>query len=53
MAEQKYSPLDYDEVYCRFIRKKGKMIYPKNGKYFHFWVKKKPTDKSTGLFKKK
>jgi len=26
------------EVFCRFIRKNGKIIYPK-GKVFHFWVK--------------
>ncbi len=26
------------EVFCRFITKKGKRIYPKNAKFFHFWV---------------
>lgn len=26
------------EVFCRYIRKSGKIIYPKNGKYFHFFV---------------
>lgn len=26
------------EIFCRFIRKNGKVIYPKNAKYFHFWV---------------
>lgn len=27
------------EVFCRFIRKNGKVIYPKKGHLFHFWVK--------------
>ena len=26
------------EVFCRYIRKNGKIIYPKNGGFFHFWV---------------
>lgn len=26
------------EIFCRFIRKNGRVIYPKNAKYFHFWV---------------
>ena len=26
------------EVFCRYIRKNGKIIYPKKGKFFHFWV---------------
>lgn len=26
------------EVFCPFIRKSGKKVYPKNAKYFHFWV---------------
>lgn len=26
------------EVFCRYIRKAGKIIYPKNGKFFHFYV---------------
>lgn len=25
-------------VICRSIRKNGQVIYPKNGKYFRFWV---------------
>ena len=29
------------EVICRYIRKNGRIIYPKNGKYFHFYVDKK------------
>jgi len=27
------------EVFCRYITVKGKRIYPKNAKAFHFWVK--------------
>lgn len=26
------------EVFCRYIRKAGKIIYPKNGRFFHFYV---------------
>lgn len=26
------------EIFCRYIRKNGRIIYPKNGKFFHFWV---------------
>jgi len=34
-------PDSYREVYCRSVRlKNGKIIYPKNGKAFHFFVKK-------------
>jgi len=29
------------EVFCRYIVRNGKRIYPKNAKYFHFWVKPK------------
>lgn len=25
-------------VICRYIRKNGRLIYPKNGKCFRFWV---------------
>jgi hypothetical protein len=25
-------------VICRCIRKNGRVIYPKNGKFFRFWV---------------
>ena len=41
MNEQK-SPLDYELVICRYIVRNGKKIYPKNKRYFRFWVKKKP-----------
>ncbi len=27
------------EVYCRYIRRNGRVIYPKNAKCFHFFVK--------------
>ena len=26
------------EVFCRYIHKAGKIIYPKDGKIFHFYV---------------
>ena len=26
------------EVFCRYIKKNGQIIYPKKGKFFHFWV---------------
>ena len=29
---------DKKEVFCRYIRKNGRIIYPKNAKFFHFWV---------------
>ncbi len=29
------------EVFCAYITRNGKRIYPKNGKCFHFWVKAK------------
>jgi len=28
-------------VFCRSIRKNGKVIYPKKGQFFRFWVKDK------------
>lgn len=33
-------PDGYKEVFCRYIKRNGKIIYPKNGKVFHFFVKK-------------
>lgn len=30
------------EVFCRFIRRGGKIIYPKHARYFHFWVEDHP-----------
>lgn len=32
---------DMIEVFARYITRNGKRIYPKNAKYFHFWVKPK------------
>ena len=29
------------EIFCRYIRKNGKIIRPKRAKFFHFWVKSK------------
>ncbi|MGN1369499.1 MAG: hypothetical protein ACI4WX_11565 [Aristaeellaceae bacterium] len=26
------------EIICRYIRKNGRIIYPRNSKFFHFWV---------------
>ncbi len=31
----------YREVFCRFIIKNSKVIYPKKAKVFHFFVKVK------------
>jgi ribosomal protein L36 len=28
-------------VYCRFIRRNGRVIYPKNARFFRFWVANK------------
>jgi hypothetical protein len=25
-------------VFCRYIRKNGRIIYPKRGQFFRFWV---------------
>lgn len=30
-------------VYCKYIRKNGKIVYPKKRKVFRFWV---PVDKA-------
>jgi len=39
-VENKKSPRPgYREVFCRSIVKNGKVIFPKNGKVFHFYVK--------------
>jgi hypothetical protein len=37
----KKCPVGYREVFCRFITVKGKRIYPKGSKVFHFFVKQK------------
>lgn len=37
--ETKKIPDGYKEVFCRYIRKNGKIIYPKKGEFFHFYVK--------------
>ena len=31
----------YVEVFCKYVIRNGKRIYPKNGKCFHFWMKVK------------
>jgi len=35
--EQKDRP-GYKLVFCRFIRKNGKIIYPIRSRFFRFWV---------------
>jgi hypothetical protein len=37
----KQCPKGYKEVICRYVRRNGKIIYPKNGKVFRFFVKLK------------
>nr|DAJ33774.1 MAG TPA: hypothetical protein [Caudoviricetes sp.] len=32
------------EVFCRYIKKNGQIIYPKKGKFFHFWIKDNEKD---------
>ncbi len=39
---------DMKEIFCRFIRKNGKIIYPKNGKLFHFFVDEEKGPSKTG-----
>jgi len=41
MGTQKIVPKGYREIFCRYIRKNGKIIYPKKAKFFHFFVKVK------------
>jgi hypothetical protein len=41
MEKITYDPADYDEVFCTSIVRKGKRIFPKKAKFFHFFVKKK------------
>jgi hypothetical protein len=41
----KECPVGYREVFCRYIVRKGKRIYPKNARFFHFFVKDKPDSK--------
>lgn len=33
-------PRGYKVIYCRYITRNGKRIYPKNASYFRFVVKK-------------
>jgi hypothetical protein len=39
------APEGYREVFCRYIVRKGKRIYPKNARFFHFFVKVSATKK--------
>ncbi len=34
-------PEGYRVIYCRYIHKNNRIIYPKNAKYFRFLVKEK------------
>lgn len=29
------------EIFCRYVRRNGKIIFPKNAKFFHFFILKK------------
>jgi hypothetical protein len=40
-APMKENTEGYKEVFCRYITKNGKRIYPKNAEFFHFYVKVK------------
>lgn len=35
------------EIFTPFIRKNGRIIYPKNAKFFHFWVLIDPSKSSS------
>jgi len=44
MSEDNGPPDDghtYVLIFCKYVRRGGKIIYPKNGKCFRFWVKVK------------
>ena len=36
---KKKKPEGYREIFCRYIIRNGKKIYPKKAKVFHFYVK--------------
>ena len=38
-------PAGKREVFCRFITRNGKRIYPKNARFFHFFVDDDPEAK--------
>lgn len=38
---KKQPKVGYREVFCRYITRNGKRIYPKNAKVFHFYIKLK------------
>ena len=35
-------PVGKREVFCPYITKNGRRIYPRNGRVFHFWVDDTP-----------
>ncbi len=40
----KRSKVVWKEIFCRYIVKNGKRIYPKRSKFFHFFIKVKDMD---------
>lgn len=34
-------PVGYKEVFCRYVVRNGKIIFPKKAKVFHFFIKVK------------
>lgn len=38
MKKSNETKVGMKEIFCRFIRRKGKIVYPKNSKFFHFYV---------------
>ncbi len=41
MAKATSNGNTYKLVFCKYIKKNGRIIYPKNAKAFRFWVKVK------------
>ncbi len=33
--------LGYTRIFCRYIHRNGRIVYPKKAKFFCFWVKNK------------
>jgi hypothetical protein len=41
----KECPKGYKEVFCRYVMRNGKRIYPNNARFFHFFVKVRASKK--------
>lgn len=41
MSSQTHDETGFIRIFCRYITKNGKKIYPKRAKYFSFLVKQK------------